>query len=102
VPPGASCRANASGIVERLGLPALPVTVLDARNSHFDGRSRGVTQTAALRLRRAKLADAQGLALWITHHVNMTDLTGRVVAMGEGVWLIPGPQAPGLVDSFSA
>jgi phosphohistidine phosphatase SixA len=96
------CPGNASGIVEGRGLPALAVTVLDALDSHFDQRSRGAAQTAAQRLGRTKLADARGFELWVTHHVNMSDLTGRVVTMGEGVWLIRGSHGPILVDSFSA
>ncbi len=100
--PWRRCRACASGIVECLGLPVLQVTVLDARDSCFDQRSRGATPTAALHLRRAKLADARGFELWITHQINIPDLTGRLVAMGEGAWLIPGPLGLVLVDSFAA
>jgi len=96
------CRDSASGIADGLGPPAPAVTVLDALASYFDQRSRGAAQTAALRARMATLANARGFELWVTHQVNMTELTGRIVAMGEGVWLIPGPQGQMLVESFSA
>ena len=96
------CRDSAVGIADGLGPPAPAVTPLDALDSYFDQRSRGIAQTAALRSRVAALASARGFELWVTHQVNMTDLTGRVVAMGEGVWLVPGPQGPVLVESFPA
>jgi broad specificity phosphatase PhoE len=96
------CRDSAIGIADGLGPPAPALSALDALDSYFDQRSRGARQTAALRSRVTALANARGFELWVTHQVNMTDLTGRVVAMGEGVWLIPGPQGPVPVESFPA
>ncbi len=87
------CLDTARGIAESLGVGAPSVGVFEPLNSFFDERSREPLQTAALRQRLAGLRRGGGFEIWVTHQVNITALTERVVAMGEGVWLGPGPSS---------
>ncbi len=62
-------------------------------NSFFDNRESEPRQTAALRMRLAKLAQASPAAIevWVTHQVNISALTGVTPTMGEIVVLEAGP-----------
>jgi len=68
--------------------PALPVEVLPALNSFFDGQGDRERQTAALREWIAKLDEGRRVAL-VTHQVNVLALTGDNVAMGGAVLIAP-------------
>ena len=84
------CLDTARGIAESLGAGTPAVRVFEPLNSFFDNVSNEPLQTAALRQRLAGLGRGGGFEIWVTHQVNITALTERVVAMGEGVWLGPG------------
>jgi broad specificity phosphatase PhoE len=96
------CRDSASGIAAGLGPPVLGVTAFEALNSFFEDRSRETAQTAILRHRLATLALDRGFEVWVTHQVNITALTDRVLAMGEGLWLTPGEQGKAQLKPFPA
>jgi phosphohistidine phosphatase SixA len=68
----------------RLAGAALGLTADDwpALNSFFDDRSQEARQSAELRSAIARLQPGR-LALWVTHQVNITAITGEVPAMGE-------------------
>jgi hypothetical protein len=84
------CVDTARGLADSLGADASPVRVFEPLNSFFDDRSRETSQTDALRQRLSTFRSGAGFEVWITHQINITALTGRLVAMGEGVWLSPG------------
>jgi broad specificity phosphatase PhoE len=88
------CLDTARGIADSLGAESPPVRVFDPLNSFFEDRSREPAQTAALRQRLASLRRVGGFEVWVTHQVNITALTDRVMSMGEGVWLGPQLSAP--------
>lgn len=92
------CIDTARGIAESVGTIAPTVRVFEPLNSFFDERSREPSQTAALRQRLATLQSGAGFEVWVTHQVNITALTDRGAAMGEGVWIGAG----GLSSSVSA
>lgn len=67
-----------------------------ALDSFFGARNGEAAQTALLRERLAARR-ADGFELWVTHQVNISALTGRATAMGEGLWL--SPAAGGTIDA---
>lgn len=67
-----------------------------ALDSFFGAAASRDAQTARLRARLATLREP-GFELWVTHQVNISALTGRATAMGEGLWLAPA--ASGDVDA---
>ena len=79
------CLDTASHIAEGLGAAPRPQP-WPALDSFFGARDSEAAQTALLRERLAANPGA-GFELWVTHQVNITALTGRTVAMGEGLWL---------------
>lgn len=70
----------------RLAFAALEVLPTPSLNSFFDNRSTEPEQTRALRARIAAWRGPGALVL-VTHQVNISALTGRVAALGEGVVL---------------
>jgi broad specificity phosphatase PhoE len=96
------CRDSASGIAAGLGPPVPGVTVFEALDSFFEDRSREPAQTAILQQRLATLAGERGFEIWVTHQVNITALTDRVLAMGEGLWLSPGAHGKAQLKPFPA
>jgi phosphohistidine phosphatase SixA len=57
-------------------------TVWAQLNSFFDARTNEPLQTAAL-VRALQLLKPNHTEMWVTHQVNITALTGAVLAMGE-------------------
>lgn len=57
-----------------------------ALNSTFAGQGDPAAQQQALRERLLALP-AGHTEVWVTHQVNMTDLTGAYPGMGEGFWV---------------
>jgi phosphohistidine phosphatase SixA len=70
----------------RLAFPGAPVHVNAALNSFFEDRRTGPAQTQALRARLLAWR-GPGVLVLVTHQVNIGALTGRPVAVGEGVVL---------------
>lgn len=70
----------------RLAFPGLPVQWLPALDSFFDERERGPAQTADLRAWLARLPAGRTVSL-VTHMVNIAELAGAGVGMGEGIVL---------------
>ena len=81
------CRESAELAVSAYDA-SLPVTEWAPLNSFFQMPQRRAAQVAAM---QAAAADppADGHALWVTHQVNITALTGIVPAMGEIVVVRP-------------
>jgi phosphohistidine phosphatase SixA len=82
------CLDTATLIAEGLGVPLRPQP-WPALDSFFGSRGSQAEQTALLRERLTASRDA-GFELWVTHQVNISALTGRATAMGDGLWLSPG------------
>jgi phosphohistidine phosphatase SixA len=59
-------------------------TLLPALNSTFGSRSNQAEQTAALRARLASVPRGR-FEVWVTHQVNISDLTSAFTGMGEAV-----------------
>lgn len=78
------CRCRETAELMAVG----PVGHLPALDSFFEDRARGPAQTAAL---RAWIRDwrGRGIAVLVTHQVNITALTGIVPRSGEAVLLAP-------------
>ena len=89
------CLDTASHIAEGLGASLRPQP-WPALDSFFGARDSEAAQTALLRERLAANPGA-GFELWVTHQVNITALTGRATAMGEGLWLAA--SARGAIDA---
>jgi len=66
----------------------LPIHETATLNSFFGARDTAEEQTRALRARIAEWRGPGALVL-VTHQVNITALTGRPVAMAEGIVLQP-------------
>lgn len=84
----------------RLAFPGLEVRPVDALNSFFEERNAGPSQTDALRT-RIRQWRGPGVLVLVTHQVNISALTGRSVAPGEGLVLQPeaaGPRVAGAVQ----
>jgi broad specificity phosphatase PhoE len=84
----------------RLAFPGQAVHMLEALNSFFDDRAAEPARTRALRARIAAWR-GPGVLVLVTHQVNITALTGRTVAMGEGVVLRGGVAAPAVVGAIA-
>ena len=94
------CVDSAQGIAAALGPAAPAVQLLDDLNSFFDQRQSEPAQTANLRKRLRALPaakSARDFELWVSHQVNISALTGRAAAMGQGQWLTP--RADGGIDT---
>jgi len=70
----------------RLGFPQADVQIEPALNSFFGARTAEPAQTEALRARIRSWRGPGALVL-VTHQVNISALTGRPTAMGEGLVL---------------
>jgi phosphohistidine phosphatase SixA len=84
----------------RLAFPGVEVRPVDALNSFFGERNVEPSQTSALRARIGQWR-GPGVLVLVTHHVNISALTGRSVAPGEGLVLQPeaaGPRVAGAVQ----
>lgn len=84
----------------RLAFPGLEVRPFDALNSFFGERNAEPSQTSALRSRIGQWR-GPGVLVLVTHQVNISALTGRSVAPGEGLVLQPeaaGPRVAGAVQ----
>jgi phosphohistidine phosphatase SixA len=81
------CLDTAALIAQACGAPVRP-RPWPPLDSFFGSSDRQAAQTALLRARLAANRNA-GFELWVTHQVNISALTGRATAMGEGLWLAP-------------
>jgi phosphohistidine phosphatase SixA len=70
----------------RLAFPTQQVVVDESLNSFFEDRSAATAQTRALRARIAAWT-GPGVLVLVTHQVNISALTGRPTATGEGIVL---------------
>jgi phosphohistidine phosphatase SixA len=82
----------------RLAFPDLTVHETATLNSFFGARDTAQEQTQALRARIAEWRGPGALVL-VTHQVNISALTGRPVAMAEGIVLQPGTPAARVVGA---
>jgi broad specificity phosphatase PhoE len=71
----------------------VPIRIWPALNSFFGDASAEPARTQELRAAVAA-APASSNAVWVTHQVNITALTGIVPAAGEIVIVRPGPGGP--------
>ncbi len=67
----------------RLAFPAQQVVIVESLNSFFENRSAATAQTRALRARIGAW-NGPGVLVLVTHQVNISALTGRQPAPGEG------------------
>lgn len=72
----------------RIAFPGLEVRIAEPLNSFFGDRSTEPAQTRALRARIAAWR-GPGVLVLVTHQVNISAVTGRSTAMGEGLVLQP-------------
>lgn len=70
----------------RLAFPTQQVEIVESLNSFFEDRSAATAQTRALRARIAAW-NGPGVLVLVSHQVNISALTGRPTAPGEGIVL---------------
>lgn len=91
------CRCIETG--ELLGFG--PVDRLPALNSFFEERERREAQTASLRSWVAR-REARGIAVLVTHQVNVTALTGVYLGSGESVVVTAAGEPIGRLGPYPA